>query len=169
MPAAAQGIRQTDGAAASNKVYFRVGTAEGATATATGDVCVDYSPSGHRYLGRPFRLRGRNYDEECHGSVYVAWLGRAVTKVSPNIGRCRGAAAAPFPREEFERMNKAIIVSLAILGLSTSAALAANTHHAKKPAAAPAATTYPAETHLFQVSDADKQLYAKNKRESGVK
>jgi hypothetical protein len=66
-------------------------------------------------------------------------------------------------------VNKAIIVSLAILGLSTSAALAAKTHHAKKPNAAPAASTYPAETHLFQVSDADKKLYAKNKRESGVK
>lgn len=66
-------------------------------------------------------------------------------------------------------MNKTIIVSVAILGLSTSAALAAKTHHAKKPDAAPAATTYAPETHLFQVSDADKQLYAKNKRESGVK
>jgi|GEM_PF-1898354 len=66
-------------------------------------------------------------------------------------------------------MNKAIIVSVAILGLSTSAALAAKPHHAKKPAAAPAATTYAAETHLFQVSDADKALYAKNKREAGMK
>jgi hypothetical protein len=66
-------------------------------------------------------------------------------------------------------MNKAIIVSLAILGLSTSAALAAKTHHAKKPAAAPAATTYAPETHMFQVSEADKKLYARNKREAGVK
>ena len=66
-------------------------------------------------------------------------------------------------------MNKAIIVSLAILGLSTSVALAAKTHHAKKPDAAPAANTYPAETHIFKVSDADKLLYAKNKRESGMK
>jgi hypothetical protein len=65
-------------------------------------------------------------------------------------------------------MNKAIIVSIAILGLSTSAALAAKTHHAKKPAAAPAAT-YAAETHIFHVSDADKALYAKNKREAGLK
>jgi hypothetical protein len=65
-------------------------------------------------------------------------------------------------------MNKAIIVSVAILGLSTSAALAAKTHHAKKPVAAAAATT-PAPTQLFVVSDADKALYAKNKRESGVK
>jgi hypothetical protein len=66
-------------------------------------------------------------------------------------------------------MNKAVIVSLAILGLSTSAALAAKSHHAKKPAAAPAASAAAPETHIFQVSDADKQLYAKNKRESGLK
>jgi hypothetical protein len=80
--------------------------------------------------------------------------------------------ADPLPRfrfsQEFEHMNKVIIVSLAILGLSTSAALA-KTHHAKKPAAAPAATAAPAETHIFQTSDADKALYAKNKRESGMK
>jgi len=65
-------------------------------------------------------------------------------------------------------MNKTIIVSLAVLSLSTSAALAAK-HHAKKPAEAPAAATMPAPTTLFVVSDADKALYAKNKRESGVK
>ena len=64
-------------------------------------------------------------------------------------------------------MNKAIIVSLAILGLSTSAALAAK--H-KKPEPAPAAgPTYAAETHIFHVSDGDKALYMKNKRESGMK
>ena len=66
-------------------------------------------------------------------------------------------------------MKKTIIVSLAILGLSTSAALAAKHHHAKKPAAAAAAPTYAAETHIFQVSDADKALYMKNKRAAGVK
>jgi len=64
-------------------------------------------------------------------------------------------------------MNKAIIVSLAIVSLSTSAAFAAK-HHVKKPAEAPVAST-PAPTHLFVVSDADKALYARNKRESGVK
>ena len=64
-------------------------------------------------------------------------------------------------------MNKTIIVSIAILGLSTSAALAAK-HHAKKPDAAPAAST-PAPMNFFTVSAADKELYAKNKRESGVK
>lgn len=65
-------------------------------------------------------------------------------------------------------MNKAIIVSLAILGLSTSAALAAKSHHMKKPEAA-AAMSAPAPTQLFVVSAADKAMYAKNKRESGVK
>ena len=64
-------------------------------------------------------------------------------------------------------MNKIIIVSLAI-AMSTSAALAAK-HHAKKPDPAPAAPTYAAETHMFHVSDADKELYMKNKREAGVK
>jgi hypothetical protein len=72
-----------------------------------------------------------------------------------------------FP-EEFKHMNKVIIVSLAILGLSTSAALAAK-HHAKKPEVAAAGPTYAAETHIFHVSDGDKELYAKNKRESGMK
>jgi hypothetical protein len=65
-------------------------------------------------------------------------------------------------------MNKTIIVSVAILGLSTSAALAAKPHHAKKPVAAPVAST-PGPTNLFTVSAADKELYAKNKRESGLK
>jgi hypothetical protein len=80
--------------------------------------------------------------------------------------------AEPLPRyrfvEELERMNKIIIVSLAI-AMSTSAALAAK-HHAKKPdPAAAAGPTYAAETHIFHVSDADKELYMKNKREAGVK
>lgn len=64
-------------------------------------------------------------------------------------------------------MNRMIIVSFAILSLSTSAAFAAK-RHAKTPAEAPAASA-PAPTHLFVVSDADKALYARNKRESGVK
>ncbi len=65
-------------------------------------------------------------------------------------------------------MKKNILIGLAILTVSTSAALAAKTHHAKKPDAAPAAST-PAPTNLFTVSSADKELYAKNKRESGMK
>jgi hypothetical protein len=65
-------------------------------------------------------------------------------------------------------VNKIIIVSLAI-ALSTSAAVSAKTHHMKKPAAAPMAASSPAATQLFVVSDADKAMYAKNKRESGMK
>jgi hypothetical protein len=64
-------------------------------------------------------------------------------------------------------MNKTITVCLAII-LSSSAAFAAKTHHAKKPDAAPVAST-PAPTNLFTVSAADKDLYARNKRESGLK
>ena len=63
-------------------------------------------------------------------------------------------------------MKKAIIVISLAVAMSTSVALA-KTHHAKKPDA-PVATT-PAPTHLFVVSDEDKALYAKNKRESGIK
>jgi hypothetical protein len=67
-------------------------------------------------------------------------------------------------------VNKAIIiVGLAVLGLSSSAALAAKTHHAKKPTASTAMNT-PGSTMPFGgVSKSDKEMYARNKRESGVK
>ena len=65
-------------------------------------------------------------------------------------------------------MNKTITVCLAIILSSSATLVAAKTHHAKKPDAAPAAST-PAPTNLFVVSAADKELYARNKRESGVK
>jgi hypothetical protein len=66
-------------------------------------------------------------------------------------------------------MNKTIVVSLAILGLSASAALAAKTHHhGKKPVASTA--TAPANPMPFgAVSSTDKEMYLRNKRESGVK
>jgi hypothetical protein len=67
-------------------------------------------------------------------------------------------------------MTKMIIVGLAILGLSTSAALAKKA--AKKPAApaASAAATAPATTTWpFVVTSADKEMYLKNKRASGMK
>jgi hypothetical protein len=76
------------------------------------------------------------------------------------------SASKLFPPEP-KNMNKAILVACLAVAMSTSAALAAK-HHAKKPDAAPAMTA-PAPTQLFVVSDADKALYAKNKRESGVK
>jgi hypothetical protein len=66
-------------------------------------------------------------------------------------------------------LKKNILVGLAILALSTSAALAAKIHHAKKRDAAPAAST-PGSTMPFgAVSSADKEMYMRNKRESGVK
>jgi hypothetical protein len=65
-------------------------------------------------------------------------------------------------------MKKIILVGLAILAVSTSAALAKS--HAKKPKAAAAAmTTASAGPLMGQVSDADRALYKKNKHDSGVK
>ena len=73
-------------------------------------------------------------------------------------------------------MTKMIIVSLAIVSLSTSAAWALKAshhaaHHAKKPAASTAMNTSgPTTTWPFGgVSSADKEMYLRNKRESGVK
>jgi hypothetical protein len=70
-------------------------------------------------------------------------------------------------------MKKNVLIGLAILAVSTSAALAAHrTHHAMKPkAAAAAATTTGSASPLIvgQVSAADRALYAKNQRDSGMK
>jgi hypothetical protein len=66
-------------------------------------------------------------------------------------------------------MKKAILVGLAILAVSTSGALAKK---ASKPMAAPAAaTTTGAASPMMmgQVSAADRELYAKSQRESGMK
>jgi hypothetical protein len=119
------------------------------------------SSANYRSLGA--KISG----EERHYPNYGAGCGDAASHRIQSTDDAEPLPRFRFP-EEFEHMNKAIIVSLAILGLSTSAALA-KTHHAKKPDAAPAASTYPAETHIFHVSDADKALYAKNKREAGMK
>jgi hypothetical protein len=73
---------------------------------------------------------------------------------------------ARFPKEL--SMKKIILVGLAILAVSTSAALAKS--HAKKPKAEAAATsTSSAGPLMGQVSDADRALYVKNKHDSGVK
>ena len=69
---------------------------------------------------------------------------------------------------EVRAMKKIVIVSVAILGLSTSAALAAK-HHAKKPAASSAMSTPAPMMPFYTASSADKQLYVKNKHDSGVK
>jgi hypothetical protein len=68
-------------------------------------------------------------------------------------------------------MKKAIFVGLAILAVSTSGALAKK---ASKPKAAPAAaatmnTGAAPPMMMGQVSAADRELYAKSQRESGMK
>ena len=73
-------------------------------------------------------------------------------------------------------MNKSIVVSLAILTLSTSVALAAQrTHHSRavKPAA-PAAATNPTGVGPSPVlwtggvSSSDRQMYFRNQHDSGL-
>ncbi|WP_161854523.1 hypothetical protein [Bradyrhizobium sp. CCBAU 051011] len=70
-------------------------------------------------------------------------------------------------------MKKIILVGLAIFAVSTSGALAAKkTTKPKAPAAAAATTTNTggaAPLMLGQVSAADRALYEKNQRESGMK
>jgi hypothetical protein len=64
-------------------------------------------------------------------------------------------------------MKKVFLVGLAILAVSTSGALAKKATK-PKPAAA-AATTATTTPLMFQVSAADKELYKKNQRDSGIK
>lgn len=70
-------------------------------------------------------------------------------------------------------MKKMILVGLAIFAVSTSGALAAKKTTKPKPPAAPAATTTnpggAAPLMLGQVSAADRELYEKSQRESGMK
>ena len=72
-------------------------------------------------------------------------------------------------------MNKSILVSLAILTLSTSVALAAQrTHHshAMKPNASAAATNPtgvgPSPVGWGGVSSGDRDMYARNQHDSGL-
>jgi hypothetical protein len=62
-------------------------------------------------------------------------------------------------------MKKIIVIGLAILAVSTSAALAAKKPKAAAAAAAPAASPM----MIGQVSAADKAMYMKNKHDSGMK
>ncbi|HYW62497.1 MAG TPA: hypothetical protein VE865_04775 [Bradyrhizobium sp.] len=63
---------------------------------------------------------------------------------------------------------KKILVGLAILAVSTSAALAKS--HMKKPKASAAAMSTPSPgPFMGQVSAADREMYIKNKHDSGVK
>jgi hypothetical protein len=75
---------------------------------------------------------------------------------------------ASFSREL--NMKKIIVVGLAILAVSTSPVLAKK--HAAKPkapAAAAATTTGSAGPMMGQPSAADREMYMKNKRDSGMK
>jgi hypothetical protein len=67
-------------------------------------------------------------------------------------------------------MKKNILIGLAILAVSTSAALAKHkAHHAMKPKAAAAASTSSPAPVMGQVSAADKAMYKKNQHDSGMK
>ena len=71
-------------------------------------------------------------------------------------------------------MKKTIIVGFAILAVSTSAALAKAKGHAKPKTDAAATTTGSAGPgsmgpFIGQVSAADRELYQKSQRESGMK
>lgn len=68
-------------------------------------------------------------------------------------------------------MKKSILVGLAILAISTSGALAAHKKgHAAKPKEAAVAAAPASPSPIFgQPSAADKALYLRNQRESGVK
>jgi hypothetical protein len=65
-------------------------------------------------------------------------------------------------------MKKIIVVGLAILAVSVSPALAKK-HAAKPKAPAAAASTGGAGPMMGQTSAADREMYMKNKRDSGVK
>jgi hypothetical protein len=67
-------------------------------------------------------------------------------------------------------MKKVIVVSLAILAVSTSGALAKKMAKPKATAAAATTTTAAPGPMMFgQVSAADRELYKKNQRDSGMK
>lgn len=67
-------------------------------------------------------------------------------------------------------MKKIILVGLAIFAVSTSAAMAKKQAvKPKAPAAAAATTTGSAGPLMGPVSAADRELYLKNKRDSGMK
>jgi hypothetical protein len=66
-------------------------------------------------------------------------------------------------------MKKIILVGLAIFAVSTSAALGAKKQAAKPKEPAAAASTASAGPLMGPVSAADRELYKKNKRDSGMK
>ena len=67
-------------------------------------------------------------------------------------------------------MKKILVVSLAIFAVSTSGALAKKSAKPKAPAAAATANAGSAgPLMIVQVSDADRALYKKSQRDSGMK
>jgi len=67
-------------------------------------------------------------------------------------------------------MKKILVVSLAIFAVSTSSVLAKKSAKPQAPAAASTANAGPAGPPMIgQVSDADRALYKKSQRESGLK
>jgi hypothetical protein len=68
-------------------------------------------------------------------------------------------------------MKKVIIVSFAILAVSTSGAVAKKASKPKAPEAAATAPAMgsPAPMMFNQVSAADREMYMRNQRESGMK
>jgi hypothetical protein len=67
-------------------------------------------------------------------------------------------------------MKKILVVSLAILAVSTSGALAKKAAKPTAPAAAATTNTGGSSPMMFgQVSAADRELYKKNQRDSGIK
>jgi hypothetical protein len=70
-------------------------------------------------------------------------------------------------------MTKSILVSLAVLTLATSAALAAThktTHHRHATSTSAAAPASPASAPVFGMGgvSADREMYIKNQRDSGL-
>ena len=63
-------------------------------------------------------------------------------------------------------MKKTVLVGLAILAVSTSAALAKHHHHMMKPKAAAAAA--PMAGPMMGPSAADMKMYKKNQHDSGM-
>jgi hypothetical protein len=66
-------------------------------------------------------------------------------------------------------MKKIILIGLAIFAVSTSGALAKKAAKPKAPAAAATTNTGGPAPMLGQVSAADRALYQKSQRESGMK
>jgi len=67
-------------------------------------------------------------------------------------------------------MKKIMVVSLAILAISTAGALAKKSAKPKAPTAAATTNTGSSSPLMFgQVSAADRDLYKRNQRDSGIK